>query len=197
MDYRNKIINYLEENNGIITTQYCMEEGIPTIYLTRLMGEKVLTRIDRGIYSSNVSNHDDYYVFQFRYKRVVFSYETALYLHGLTDKIPQIMEVSVPYSYKINNVPKHVRVYYVKNEISQMGICKVKTNFGNEVRAYNMERIVCDFIQNKNDIDPEIFIKTIRIFATSKKHDLEILYDYARRMRIIEKVRNTLELIYE
>ncbi len=78
-----------------------------------------------------------------------------------------------------------------------MGICKVKTSFGNEVRAYNMERIVCDFIQNRNDIDPEIFIKTIRIFATSKKYDLETLYDYARRMRIIEKVRNTLELIYE
>lgn len=197
MDYRKKIIKHLKDNNGIITTQYCKEEGIPRIYLTRLMRENVLTRIDRGIYSSNVSNHDDYFFFQHRYKKVVFSYETALYLHGLTDKIPQVMEVSVPYSYKINDVPNNVRVYYVKNEIFQMGVCNVRTSFGNEVRAYNMERIVCDFIQNRNDVDPEIFIKTIRIFATSKKYDLETLYDYARRMRIIEKVRNTLELIYE
>jgi|SRR5690554_34516 len=197
MDYRKKIIKHLKDNNGIITTQYCKEEGIPRIYLTRLLRENVLTRIDRGIYSSNVNNHDDYFFFQLRYKKVVFSYETALYLHGLTDKIPQIVEVSVPYSYKINDVPNNVRVYYVKNEISQMGVCNVKTSFGNEVRAYNMERIVCDFIQNRNDVDPEIFIKTIRIFATSKKYDLETLYDYARRMRIIEKVRNTLEIIYE
>jgi predicted transcriptional regulator of viral defense system len=197
MDYREKIINYLKVSNGIISTQNCKEEGIPRIYLTRLMREKVLTKIDRGVYSSSVSDYDSYYFFQLRYKKVVFSYETALYLHEQTDKIPQIMEVSVPYSYKINNVPNNVKVYYVKNELAKLGICNVVTSFGNEVRVYNMERIVCDFIANKKDIDPEIYIKTIKSFAASKKNDVNKLYDYAQKMQIVDKVRNTFELVYE
>ncbi len=197
MNYKDKILNYLKSNNGIITTQYCREEGIPRIYLTRLVEESILTRVDRGIYISKDGDYDEHYFFQHRFKRTVFSYETALYLQGLTDKIPQIMEVSIPYSYKINNVPNNVELYYVKNEIVDMGAIEVKTIYQNKVRAYNIERIICDFIQNKSNIDPETYAKTIREYASSKCSDINKLFIYAHKMGIAEKVRTTMEVIYE
>ena len=197
MNYKDKILKYLKKNNGIITTQYCREEGIPTIYLTRLVEENILTRIDRGIYISKDGDYDEYYFFQYKFKRTVFSYETALYLQGLTDKIPQIMEVSIPYSYKINEVPNNVKLYYVKNEIADMGAIEVKTIYQNTVKAYDIERIICDFIQNKSSIDSESYIKTIREYASSKKSDINKLFIYAYKMGIAEKVRTTMEVIYE
>lgn len=197
MNYKDKILKYLKNNNGIITTQYCREEGIPTIYLTRLVEENILTRIDRGIYISKGGDYDEYYFFQYKFKRTVFSYETALYLQGLTDKIPQVMEVSIPYSYKINEVPNNVKLYYVKNEIADMGAIEVKTIYQNKVRAYNIERIICDFIQNKSNIDPETYAKTIREYAYSKYSDINKLFIYAHKMGIVEKVRTTMEVIYE
>lgn len=103
MNYKDKILNYLKDNNGIITTQYCREEEIPRIYLTRLVEENILTRVDRGIYISKDGDYDEYYFFQYKFKRTVFSYETALYLQWLIDKISQVMEFSVSYSYKTNN----------------------------------------------------------------------------------------------
>ena len=36
-------------NKGIITTQYCREAGIPRAYLSRLVDEKKLKRVDRDI----------------------------------------------------------------------------------------------------------------------------------------------------
>lgn len=197
MDHKDKILNYLKDNNGVITTQYCREEGIPSVYLTRLVEENILTRVDRGIYISKQGNYDEYYFFQHKFKKTVFSYETALYLQGLTDKIPQLMEASVPYSYKINNPPNNVKIYYVKSDISNMGAIEVKTIYQNMVRVYNIERIICDFIQNKSSVDPEIYTKTIREYASSKNPDINKLFVYAKKMRIIDKVRNTMEVIYE
>lgn len=197
MNYKDKILNYLKDNNGIITTQYCREEEIPTIYLTRLIEENILTRVDRGIYISKGGDYDGYYFFQYKFKMTIFSYETALYLQGLTDKIPQVKEVSVPYSYKINNVPKNVKLYYLKNEIADMGAIEVKTIYQNKVRAYNIERIICDIIQNKNNINPETYAKTIREYASSKYFDINKLFIYAHKMGIAEKVRTTMKFIYE
>ena len=197
MNYREKIYSYLKMNNGIITTQYCREAGIPRAYLSRLVDEKKLKRVDRGVYISKNGNYDEYYFFQYKFKRTVFSYETALHLQGLTDKIPQVIEVSVPYSYKINSVPSNVKLYYLKNEIFDLGAIEVKTIYQNKVRAYNLERIICDFVQNKGKIDPEIYVKTIREYASSKNPDINKLFIYAQKMGITEKVRTTLEVVYE
>src|SRR6056297_3371053 len=117
MQYKDKINDYLEKGNGTITAQYCREEGIPTIYLTRLVEEGELVRADRGIYVANEGDYDDLFFLQHKYKKIIFSYETALYLHRKTDKIPQVIEVTVPYSYKINNVPKNLKIHYVKKDL--------------------------------------------------------------------------------
>lgn len=197
MTYKEKILKYLKNNNGIITSEQCRQEGIPTVYLTRLVDEDILIRIDRGIYISKDGDYDEHYFFQYKYKRVIYSYETALYLQRLTDKIPQTMEVSIPYSYKINHVPNNVKLYYVKNEIADLGVIEVDTIYQNKVRAYNIERIICDFIQNKNKVDPEIYSKTIRQYASSKDSEINKLFMYAHKMGIIEKVRDTMEVVYE
>ena len=197
MGYREIIINYLKEGNGIITTEYCREQGIPTIYLTRLVNENILKRIHRGLYVSKDGDYDELYFLQHKYKQIVFSYETALSLQGLTDKIPQAIDVSVPYSYKINNIPENIKIYYVKKEIAELGMVKVKTVFGNKIFAYNIERIICDFIQNKDDIDPEVYTKTIRQYAQSKSPNINKLFIYAEKMGIVEQVRTIMEVIYE
>lgn len=195
MTYKDKIKNHLKDNNGIITTQYCREAGIPTVYLTRLVDENMLTRIDRGIYLSKDGDYDEHFFFQHKYKQAVFSYETALSLLGLTDKIPQVMDVTVPYSYKINEVPLNVELYYVKNELATMGVIEVETMYQNKVNVYNIERIICDFIQNKSRIDPEVYVKTIREYASSKEADINKLFIYAQKMGIIEEVRTTMEVV--
>lgn len=58
-----------------------------------------LERIAWGVYVAKDMIEDEMYVFQSRNKRAVFSHETALYLHGLTDRTPLAFSVTVPSGY--------------------------------------------------------------------------------------------------
>ncbi len=101
MNYKDKILEYLKNNNGIITIQHCREEGIPTIYLTRLLRENILTRIDRGIYISKDGDYDEYYFFHRKIQKdCIFLWNSSI-LQRLTDKTPQVKELISNLNYKV------------------------------------------------------------------------------------------------
>ena len=60
---------------------------------------------------------------------------------------------------------------------------------------YDVERSICDIIKNKNKLDLELFNKAIRNYYYSKNKNIIRLYDYAEKLGIYEKVRNTFEVL--
>jgi len=66
---------------------YCREHKIPTVYLSRLVKQGILTKVATGLYISKEGNYDEFYFFQYYHKKAIFSYETVLYLLGATDRI--------------------------------------------------------------------------------------------------------------
>ena len=38
-------------------------------------------------------------------------------------------------------------------------IVEVETAYGNKVKAYSLERVLCDFLVHKNEIDSEDYLK--------------------------------------
>ncbi len=197
MKYINKIENHLKNSGGIITSTYCRENGIPTVYLTRLVKSGKLERVDTGIYMTENGDYDELYFFQYKYKNTIYSYETAMYLLGITDKIIQVKDVTVSASYKFNNQPTDIQVHYVKKDIFELGVENAKTMFGNPVRVYSYERIICDFILNKENMDPESYTKLLREYKNYKNKDIHNLYIIADKMDITDKVREIMEVIYE
>lgn len=197
MDYKKKIEKYLEQSNGIITTSYCKEKKIPTVYLSRLLKEGKLFRVKKGIYITKDGDYDEYYFFQHQYKKAVFSYETALYLLGQTDKIPWNIDVTVYNGYKFNERPNELNVHYVKKSIYDLGVIQKLTMFGNKVKVYSYERILCDFIAHKEEMDIEVYVKLIRSYSSYKERDIHSLYYIAKKMGIENKVREVMEVVYE
>ncbi|WP_067139485.1 type IV toxin-antitoxin system AbiEi family antitoxin domain-containing protein [Oceanivirga salmonicida] len=194
MKYKEKIINYLEKSGGIITSKYCVLNEIPSVYLTRLVRDNILKKISQGIYVTENADFDELYFFQLRYKKTIFSYYTALYLLGLSDKIIQNIDVTVESGYKFNEIMPNVNIKYVKKSLFKLGVIEVETMFGNKVRTYCFERIICDFIKNKNNIDIEIYAKIIRKYINYKNKNLELLYEIASKMGILKEV---MEIYYE
>lgn len=197
MNYEDKIKEYLKKSNGIITTAYCRENGIPTIYLTRLVDQGLFKQAAPGIYLAENGDNDELYFFQYRYKRTVYSYETALFLLGVTDKIIQKIDVTVSRNYKFNEKDNKINVHYVKKEWLDLGKIEAKTMFGNPVRAYSYERTLCDFVLHKEEIEPEVYVQAIRSYAQYEKRDIHLLYRIATEMGIIEKIREIIEITYE
>lgn len=195
MDYKQEIKDYLEKSGGIITSSYCRVNKIPTIYLSRLVKEGLLFRVTRGIYITTRANYDEFYFFQYNYKKAIFSYETALFLLGATDKIPHNIDVTVYNSYKFNKKPNNISVHYVDEYIYEIGIEEVQTMYGNLVKIYSYERTLCDFIANKENMDIEVYVKIIRFYSSYKNKDINKLYKIAAKMNIINEVRNVMETV--
>lgn len=195
MSNKETVLNYLKQNNGIITYKDCKELGVPAVYLSRLENEEKIFRVDKGIYLSTDGDYDEYYFFQYRFSRAIYSYISALYLQGFTDEIPQYFEVTVPRGYRFNNPPQNLAVHTVPKEIVDLGVISVKTPWGQTVKTYDFERIICDFIQNRKKIDNELFAKTLKAYVNYPNKNLTNLYQYAEKMKIINQTKQTLEVL--
>lgn len=197
MNYRKQIEIHLKKSGGIITSAYCRENNIPTVYLSRLAKEGKLFRVQKGMYITKDGDYDEYYFFQYQYRKAIFSYETALFLLGVTDKIPWRIDVTVYNGYKFNEKQDTLNINYVKKSIYNLGIIQKKTMFGNIVNVYSYERILCDFISNKEKMDVEVYVKLIRSYSKYKDKDIHSLYEIARKMGIEDKVKEVMEVVYE
>lgn len=197
MSYKNQIENYAKKNNGIITAAYCRENNIPTIYLNRLVSDGILIKTASGLYITEEADYDEFYFFQYRFKKTVFSYETALFLLGMTDKIPEVMDITVQNNYKFNNDIKKINIHYVNKKIFDSGTVEATTMYGNPVRVYSYERILCDFIAHKEKMDVETYVKLIRSYSKYEKKDIHKLYEIAALMNVQKPVKEVMEVVYE
>ena len=185
------------QSGGIITSKEIRRSNIPTVYLSRMVEDGNLIRVDRGMYMDPSGDYDEYYFFSHRFKVAVFSYVSSLYLQGLTDIIPNEMEFTVYRGYNPHCMNGDVRIHYVTKEIHGLGITEGTTMFGNNVKAYDLERTICDFIKKRNEIETELFSKIINNYVRCKNKDMNRLYEYSKQMKIYRKVKELMEVFYE
>lgn len=197
MDYIQQIKEKMKKTGGVITSKEVRDSNIPTIYLTRMTETGEIIRADRGIYILPDGDFDEYYFFNKRYEVAIFSYVSALYLHQFTDIIPKEIEITVYKGYNAHRISGNVRVRYVTKTIYNLGVTECKTIFGNTVKVYDLERTICDLVKNRNEVETELFSKTINKYVRYKNKDLNKLYEYSKKMKIYEKLKEILEVVYE
>lgn len=190
-----KIKKICDSNNGIITASMAAEENIASWYLTDMVEKNQLIRVTRGIYLTEGGDQDDYYFFQLKNRRCIYSFSSALYLHGMTDRVPFSKEVTVYKGYNSSHVTDDTIIHYAEKGIYEMGITECPTVFGNAVRTYDKERTICDLIANRKKIDVEIFSKALKSYASDPGRDYRKLRKYASTMKIGEKVDSILEVL--
>ena len=190
-----EIYRIIDGNNGIVTADMVAENNIDSWYLSDMVERGKLTRVSRGIYTTESGDHDEYFFFQLKNKRCIYSYSSALYLHGMTDRIPFQKEVTVYKGYNSSHIVDGTVIHHVSKELHEFGVTECRTVFGNAVRTYDKERTICDLIAHRKSIDSEIFAKAIKSYASSSDKDYKKLRAYARKMKIGEKVDEILEVL--
>lgn len=195
MDNETKILNLLK-NKNYITTKEVESIGVSRKFLSLLVSKGKIARLSRAVYSLPNELEDEFLIINSKSKYAIFSNLTALFFHGLCDRMPIEYDVTVKSGYNGSlQKNKQVNLYNVKKEIHELGLMTTSTNYGNVVRVYDIERSICDIIKNKNKLDLELFNKAIRNYYYSKNKDTSKLYDYAKKLNIYEKVRKTFEVL--
>ena len=190
-----KILKIMKNNNEIITPVQLEEKGISRVYLSKMHEEGIIERIERGVYVTKDFKYDEYYLFQLKYPKAIFSYNTALYFYQMTERTPIKMDVTVYREYNPHRFKDLVNVYKVSKELYDLGVIEKKSPQGMKVKTYNLERTVCDIIKDKDSIDIEIRNKAIKKVIKSKEFNASKMFEYAKRMNIYDKVKNYMEAI--
>ena len=191
----NKILKIMKKNNEIITPSQLEKKGISRVYLSKMEREGIIEKIDRGIYVTKDFKYDEYYLFQLKYPKAIFSYNTALYFYEMTERTPIKMDVTVYREYNPHRFKDFVNVYKISKELYNLGVTEKKSPQGMKVKTYNLERTVCDIIKDKDSIDIEIRNKAIKKAIKSKEFNASKMFEYAKKMNIYDKVKNYMEAI--
>ena len=163
-----------------------------------IMKEKgLIEKVAPGIYIDTNKIEDNYYTFSLSMPNVIFSHMTALYFHGLSIKEPNdVYDITVKRSYNSNHLKKH-NVFYVNNDIYELGLTEVETPMGNKVKVYDIERCICDIIRSKNRMDFEHIKHSVREYVKRKDKDLVKLSLYAEKLGVKEVVMDYVSMMYE
>jgi predicted transcriptional regulator of viral defense system len=192
----NKLKKIIEKHDGIITTSLVEENNIHREYLGELVREGQLERVGHGIYITPDVWEDQLLFHQLKRSKMIYSHETALYLHDLTDRDPVKYVVTVPQGYNAARLKKDgLIVHTIKKEWFELGTCTKETTFGNEVKTYNMERTICDILRDRNNQDPAIVNDALKRYVRKKEKDLNKLMKYAKELRIESVLRTYLEVL--
>ena len=97
----------VRENGYLYTKDVTSAGNSPGNSLKKYLDEGSLIRESRGIYSFADSINDEFVLLQSRCKKGVFSYGTALYFHGLSDRFPQMVSMTVPKTYNVFYLKKN------------------------------------------------------------------------------------------
>ena len=196
MDYMTELTAIAKSHGGIIETKIAAQHGISKAMLYKLCKEDKIHRIVKGQYILPDDMQDELLSISNRSERVIFSHETALYLHGISDRTPFEHTVTVPSGCIPSAAMKaECKVYYIKPELFDLGKTTLKTPAGNDVPAYDLERTICDVIRSRNKLGTETFLAALKMYAASPKKNLNQLNTYAKQMRVEKVLRQYLEVL--
>ena len=186
----------LEQNKGMIRTAEILNMGITKTVFYRYTNEKSLKQVAHGIYASADAWPDAMYLLHLRFGQIVFSHDTALFFHDLTDREPTEYAVTVKAGYNTSRLrAEGVKVYTVKDELVDLGMSTAQTPFGHTVPVYDMERTICDLVRSRNNIEIQTLQGALKQYARHKEKNLRKLMQYASAFHVKKILRQYLEVL--
>lgn len=196
MTILDQILEMAKKNNGVVTTYDLSEKGILRGNLKKLVDDGRLEKTARGVYILPEIWEDEFVNLQARFKKGIFSSETALFLWDLTDRTPNRYNMTFPHNYNLTNVRNEgVNCSRVKLEWYDTGISQLKSPGRNIITAYNMERTLCDILRKRSGVDTGVITEAFKRYAARKDKNIPLLSEYAKKFHVEEKVRRYLEVL--
>ena len=190
------IQNILKNNNGIVTATQVTEAGIPRRCLSAMVASGIICRVERGIYVLPEVWEDETFFIQYRFSKGVFSHETALYLHGMTDRTPAAYTMTFPFGYNIGSVKKQgIIAKLCTEETYTLGIIAISSPAGNPIKVYDVERTLCDIVKGRHRADIQVINQAMKTYTSSKGKDIGKLMAYASQLRVKPKVLKYMEVL--
>jgi len=197
MTQKDIVIELLKENNGILTSGEAKEAGVAYKTLQRMYQSGEIEKLEQGLYMDPDQMEDEYFLAQYRCKKGIFSHETALYFHDLTDRTPFQMMLTIPsgYNTRLLKEKEKYKFFYSSKKLHSIGEITMETPFGHQVHVYDKERTICDCLKRKDQLDVDIVTEAVKRYMKTTGADYTKLLKYAEIFNIKDMVRKYMEVL--
>lgn len=190
------LVDIASHGNGYITSVQATGAGIPRRKLADAVRMGELVRVDRGLYALPDVWEDQLYIVQHRFSRGIFSDDTALFLHGMTDRAPFSLTMTFPRSYNATSAREAgITCRTCADDVLELGLTEVATAHGNFVAAYDLERTLCDLVRGQQVVDAQLITPAMQSYVRRSDRDPAKLVEYARQLGVERKIRTYLEVL--
>jgi len=197
MDKKEKVYALMEQRGGYLSAKEARENGIENKTLQRMAAKGLIDRAAHGLYVNvDIIVPDPFLVAQHRCPKGVFSYETALFLHDLSDRDPLRLMMTIPAGWNSKMLPDDNIVFFY-NTPGKMGfgVCETQTPSGVKVKAFDAERTLCDCLRSVDKLDRDLVITALKRYVKGKNRDNAKLLEYATALKIRDMVYRYLEVL--
>lgn len=186
----------IEQSDGVLFARDIAEAGVPSIYLSEFLKAGKLERVEHGVYITPEVLEDRLFILQSCKNRIIYSHDTALYLHDLTDRDPLTYSVTVPTGYNTKRlVEDGLVVFSIKQDLYEVGVATMQTQFGRSIKAYNAERTLCDMIRSRSQMDGALLPDALKRYVRRNEKNIPLLMQYAETFRVAKLLRQYLEVL--
>jgi len=114
---------------------------------------------------------------------------------GHSDQIPFKYTLAVPHGYFSKTLSAEYDVRHVAKKYANEGIVSVKSDLGNDLRLYCIERTLCELLHKPSELNKERFIPAIRKYTATPEKDFLLLMKFGRIFHVEKKLLSYLEAI--
>jgi predicted transcriptional regulator of viral defense system len=189
-------LGLLKNSNGYLTAKAAGENGVGPPTLKRMAERGVIERAAHGLYVREDILPDPFYVAQYRCPQGVFSHETALFFHGLSDRNPLRLMMTIPSGWNTRLLSSDdILFFYSKPENARLGVVEAITPYGLAVAVYDAERTLCDCLRSLDKLDKDLVLTAIKRYMKDSAGDKARLLEYASLFKIRDVVLRYMEVL--
>jgi len=186
----------LKNDNGYLDSKTARENGVSASTLKRMEERGLVERAAHGLYVSADVVPDPYFVAQYRCPQGVFSHETALFFHDLSDRTPYQLMMTIPSGWNTRLLLSgDIMIFYTKAEYAMFGAQEIVTPYGLAVMIYDTERTLCDCLRSIDRLDKDLVLTAVKRYMKDPASDKAKLLHYAAEFKIRDHVLRYMEVL--
>jgi len=196
MESSHQTILNLAAQRGLIRPRDLDERGLPSVTLTRLVRQGLLTRVGRGLYARpdrTVSEHGTLAEVARKHPQAIVCLLSALRVHNFTTQSPFEVWLAIPNKARVPKMDyPPLRIVRFSGAALTDGIEDHQID-GVTVRVTSVARTVADCFKFRNKIGLDVAMEALQEAWRTRRLSMDELWRYATLCRVANVMRPYME----
>ena len=158
----------------------CIKEYGSDYHISKMVDAGLLFRVEKGVYSKE-EYVPELALLSFMYPKAIITMDTAFYLYGLTDEIPEKCTMATKREAAPITNPR-IKQIFIPKELLEIGVTTIDHK-GYSLPIFDRERMLIELLRYKSKLPFDYYKEILRNYRRILPQlDVEKIRDYAEAM---------------